>query len=744
MDRGAKIKLVSCNASTMASYLKSLGAFSTLAASRDSQMRASWDDSCMTLHLDTDKDPVKEDIVDRIYHTYEPTPVVTPWNGGGGFMTGSDKAGKILRSVEKSDHGQLRTYAATIQKTREILSLLRYKGVSLTDEKDSIRPEIKNLKGGEGKFVKVIILKACRNYLPDAAVSALDSMYALTTTKPGYNPLLGSGGNDGRLEFIDNFRQNLLRALVDSDEETSKKWVEGSLFGNNEKMVNSAIGQFDPGSMFGPNMTTLDDDGTSLINPWDYILMIEGAIMFAGGVTRHLAAESRTRASFPFIVDSSNAGYGTSGGDEKTRGEIWAPIWDRPATLKEIRHVFSEGRAQMGGRRATRGSDVARAIITLGTERGLSHFYRFGIHERNGRSNIILPMGRVTASRHPRGLVLAELDEWLDKARQVKNPPATIRARLRAVESAIFGVAEAGDDGDMPGVMQKVLISVGELEMALAKSYSASNDYSNPFPLRRITAEWIKLCYDHTPEFRLASSLASITGRGDVERIRTNIEPVFYNNKGFVRWLDGSVAVVPRVGHFGRYVSAILQRRMIDAARTGAKYAPTHGSVKAPLPDVIRMLHGELDLEKILKLFVPLSLVEYGSERHTWEKEIWERDVRVPYSFAVLRMVFLDSDFEERHIRYETSIANLLDADRLGDAIDIAQRRLFASGVESIVPDGGGNRVAAGVPSSMATGMASSLLFPIADYDVKELHRAIGGQSLNSCKVPWSLTTNQY
>lgn len=688
----------------------------------------------MVLHPDPEGGNLstKSCIVDHIYHTYEPTPIVTPWNGGGGFMEGGDKACKVLEKVEECTHSRLKVYAETIQETRKILSLLRYKGIPLTGENRRITPKIKSLKSNEWKDVKLSILKACRNYLPDAAVPALDSMYTLTATKPGYNPLLGSGGNDGRLEFVDNFRQNLLKALVDSDEEASKKWIKGSLFGDNVEMVNSAIGQFDPGSMFAPNMTTVDDGGTSLINPWDYILMIEGAVLFAGGVTRHLAIESRARASFPFVVDSSNAGYGTAGGDEKTRGEIWVPVWNHPATLGEIRHVFGEGRAQLGGRRATRGSDVARAIIALGTERGLSHFYRFGIHERNGRSNIILPMGKITSAWRPRSLVLAELDEWLGKARQIKNPPGSVSTKVKAVEDAIFGVAEAGGDDDRPDEMQKVLIAVGKLEMSLAKSYSTNNDYSNPFPLRSMTGKWVKLCYDGTPEFRLAASLASITKTGGVDRIRTNIEPVTYDRKGAARWLNSSVTVVPQAVPFRRYASAILQRRLIDAVRTGAKNAPTNGSIKAPLPDIIKLLYGKLDFNKILNLFIPLSFARYDAVRHAWEEEIWGQEIVVPYSFAVLKMLFLHSDFDIKHekkrIRYETSIVSLLETGRLGDAVDVAQRRLFASGVSTVAPMGGGNRVAAGVPHDMALNLASALLFPIADYDAKELYRTIGGR----------------
>lgn len=732
MCADASIALTGCGTDTMARYLKSLGAFGVLARSTAAPVRASWADSRMVIHMgaETEAALTKDGVAGLVYREYEPTPIVTPWNGGGGFVEGGGAPNKTLERVEASAHPRFAAYARTVGETRKILSRLRHKGGAITNKDGEIRADVKKLPPKEWNGIKTDILKACRNCLPDEAVSALDAMYALPASKPGYNPLLGSGGNDGRLEFIDNFRQNLLAAFADGGEDASKKWLHGSLFGGSSEMINSAIGQFDPGSMFGPNMTTVDDDGTSLINPWDYILMIEGAILFAGGVTRHLALESRARASFPFVVESSNAGYGTAGGDEETRGEVWAPIWDSPATLAEIRHVFGEARVQLGARRATRGSDVARAIVTLGTQLGLSYFYRFGILERNGRSNIVLPMGRIAASRQPRGAVLAELDRWLDKARRAKNPPASVRRHLRAVEDSIFRMAESGDD--RPDAMQRILIAVGDLELALARSYSGSNDYSNPFPLQRLTSTWVDICYDGTAEFRLAASLASIAASPSsiaaqgaaVGRIRTNIEPVVYDGKGNVRWLPGSVSVVPHGAPFGRYVTSILQRRMIDAARANDRHAPTRGTIPAPLPDIVQLLCGRLDLGKILALLVPLSLVEPRKGHTLWEASVWERDAAVPYSFAALKMLFLEKDFGETRIRYETSVATLLAAGRLGDALDVAQRRLFASGVGNAARAGDGRRAAAGVPLGVAQNLAPAMLFPVGDY-ASELYRVI-------------------
>lgn len=734
---GEGTRMAGCNVATMSRYLKSLGVFGVL-ASVSSPVRASWDDACLVIHLDSGEggDAATDRLVDLVYSEYRPTPILTPWNGGGGFVAGGGKPNDVLRRLENTGHPQLAGYAEAIRKTRKILSLLRHRGGPVANEAGEISSVVKNLPDKVWQDVKLSILKACRNYLPDEAVPALDSMYAVPAGKPGYNPLLGSGGNDGNLEFVDNFRQNLLRALVDDSDDLSKMRLHASLFGGDAELVKSAMGQFDPGSMFGPNMTETDVGGTSLINPWDYILMIEGAVLFAGGVTRHLAIESRARASFPFVVESSNAGYGTAGGDEKTRGEVWVPVWDRPATLGEIRHMFGEARAQIGSRRATRGSDVARAIIALGTERGLSRFYRFGIHERNGRSNIILPMGSIAASKRPRGLILSDLDGWLDRVRQTKNRPASVISGIKSVEDAIFRMAEdssGGGDG-RPDLMQKILVAVGNLEMALGRSYSSGGDHANPVPLPHLSDAWVESCNDNTAEFRLAASLSSIMQSNGAGPLRTNVEPIAYDDRGGVRWLPGSASFVPRNAHFGRYASSILQRRMIDVTMSKAKHAPTQGSIMAPLPDVVEFLHGRLDSAKIADLAVPLSLVKHDCNKHTpWNKNVWENnDVVVPYSYAILKLVFLGKDLDNVHIPYERSIVNLLEAGRLGDALDVARKRLFASDVGPAAHTHKGRHVAAGVPAHMKHNLAPALLFPIADYAARHLTRVIGGVDDNA------------
>jgi CRISPR-associated protein Csx17 len=63
-----------------------------------------------------------------------------------------------------------------------------------------------------------------------------------------------------------------------------------------------------------------------LANPWDYILAVEGSLLFAGAAVRRMHAASRKAASFPFCVRRSDFGSFAAPGEEN-RGELFLPIW---------------------------------------------------------------------------------------------------------------------------------------------------------------------------------------------------------------------------------------------------------------------------------------------------------------------------------------------------------------------------------------------------------------------------------
>ena len=152
------------------------------------------------------------------------------------------------------------------------------------------------LEEAPSKEEKEVLIQAVRNSLPDSAIDWLDASVILTTEKAKFPPLLGTGGNDGNLDFSSNFMQRLADVFEFNDgngnlKGRSSSWLDGALFSEiSDGLVNGiSIGQFYPGAVGGPNSAP-GFASDSPVNPWDYILMIEGALSFASATVKRLQA----------------------------------------------------------------------------------------------------------------------------------------------------------------------------------------------------------------------------------------------------------------------------------------------------------------------------------------------------------------------------------------------------------------------------------------------------------------------
>src|SRR5262249_11246787 len=155
--------------------------------------------------------------------------------------------------------------------------------------------------------MKESLLLRCRSELADEIVPWLDVCFVLGEQGPSYFPLLGTGGNDGRLDFTNNFMQRLAEIIPFTagaePGAISKRWLAAALFADAlVELGKSAIGQFNPGGVGGANGTQGKFEADSRVNPWDFVLMIEGTLLFAGSLARRLGANTAGRAAFPFTV----------------------------------------------------------------------------------------------------------------------------------------------------------------------------------------------------------------------------------------------------------------------------------------------------------------------------------------------------------------------------------------------------------------------------------------------------------
>src|SRR5262249_43141207 len=158
------------------------------------------------------------------------------------------------------------------------------------------------------------------------------------------------------------FMRRLVQVMGD-DSTQPKELILASLFCRPcASLKKGAVGQFSPGSAGGVN-AGIGFEADSRINPWDFILTVEGALVFAAAAVRRNPQDRVTSLSYPFTTRTVGAGSGAAAfGDEAdSRAEFWAPLWSRAAGVGELLHLMSEGRAAVDTRAARDGLDFARA-----------------------------------------------------------------------------------------------------------------------------------------------------------------------------------------------------------------------------------------------------------------------------------------------------------------------------------------------------------------------------------------------
>jgi CRISPR-associated protein Csx17 len=702
------LELAGCRPEPLLSYLKALGVFRLVAEQADPDARACWrgDTFCLRTRLD-------QAALERFFmEEYRPTPIVAPWNSASGFRPGHrDEA---ISALENMDDERVATYKATIRKVREIYP------PGKTGEKLT-------------KAAKLALLSRCRAELPEPAVQWLDAVYALAADDRFFAPLLGSGGNDGNLEFSNNFLQRVAEVLLAPDEGTrSASWLRQALFAEGRpQLAEAAVGLYHPGNVGGPNATE-GFESDSLVNPWDFILGIEGALMLAGSVSRRLGSDAQAKAAFPFTVTASAAGWGTVSDTEITgqHAEVWLPLWDRPASYPEIRHVFAEGRAQVGRRprQARTGVDFARAVVQLGVDRGLRAFERYGLlsGNRSGTAHLAVPLGRLTVRAGPEAeaFLLDDAAGWLDSLRwwsRDKQAPERHRRAVRAIEDAIFSYCQRPTRSGL----QAVLIALGGAERAIAVSHGAHERIRRP--LQTLSPRWLCACDDGSTEFRLAAAIASI------EMIRAQMEPVTLDQRpGPLTWAEDDRGVAWTGSDVCRNLSAVLWRRCVEALKQApgekaSRLAPLGARLSASLAHVQRFLIGGLDDDRTADLIWGCALINWGAydPREHRPARSPEAAPDLPRVYALLKLCFLSRPLklsptgEEVAIRPDLAMLVRLRAAEVGRAVDLASLRLRAAGLTPLATPRGGRPAAHDFlwPREDAVRLAAGLLIPVSETE---------------------------
>ncbi len=710
-DDGMKhrVSLKGCTPTPLASYLKALGIHRLVAEQKDPEARGWWQGEHFVLESSLDEAGLTRFFLEE----YRPTPVIAPWNGGSGFYPKDKKDG--IDVLRQSDVPRYEVYRQSIAVGEELL-----RSLALTESP-------------KDKDVKARMLLRLRAELPEAALAWMDAALMLTSEDVRFPPLLGTGGNDGRLDFTNNFMQRLVEVfgLADPGENApGPRFLAESLDGRATPSLaaKKAIGQFSPGQAGGPNAGT-GFEADSLINPWDFILMIEGALLFAAAATRRLGREEPGALAFPFTVRPKGSGQGGVGlADEaQARAEIWMPLWERPASLEAVKALFTEGRVTLGRRSARDGLDFARALGLLAADRGIASFQRYAFMMRSGKAYLATPLNRHRVPRSPQQDLASELDGWLWRLQawaRSDTAPNRIRTLTHRLESSLFALADA--TGPRAATVQKLLMLLGEIQHYAGTS-PATREKLPPLP--PLSERWFLAARDNSPEFRIAAALAGLTGsKRHPLPMRAHLAPVDPNAKP-PQWLPDGARHQYATWHHGELVAnlvAVLEKRLLLAAQKDLSDKPLAGWPGADLAALGAFLAGATDDRRIARLLAGLAHCR-APEYTDWPRE---EAGPVPATFTLLKLVATP----ERQLRrcgllagqdrlpLPAGLVPRLAAGRTDEAVRLAWRRLRIAGL--------------GVPGTPPAGigppgarLAAALLIPLEDAAIRQLYRNLEGPS---------------
>ena len=228
--------LAGCSPTPLAHYLKAFGVLRLLSQQKDPQARGWWQNESFYLLTELDH----QALCDFFLNDYQPTPLIAPWNGGSGFYSKDNKQG--ITEIRKSQGSRLAMYRQSIKLGEQMVG----------QRKESPKKEDKKA-----------MLQQCRQRWRGVLLDWLEAAMVIGSDgNPMYPALLGTGGNDGRLDFTNNFMQRIAELMDCSSKHATAKphvdaQLDSALFVT--PVVNlggGAVGQFLPGSIGGANSGT--------------------------------------------------------------------------------------------------------------------------------------------------------------------------------------------------------------------------------------------------------------------------------------------------------------------------------------------------------------------------------------------------------------------------------------------------------------------------------------------------------
>ena len=677
---GHVLELRGCTPEPLGNYLKGMGVFRLIAEQADTQARAWWKNGVLVLHTKWSKENLVRfflhGIGDEKSPIYSPTPIFAPWGGRPGFYAdGNKKAKEQLATLLKLGDNERRFLSAkriatiTAKILNDRTAVVTEKRIPVTKRWVDL---IKKDNVDQRTPLKAQIASAMRAEWGPEAVDWFDACLSIED-RARFGFLYGTGGNEGSADITNNFWEMIEETIgLPTPKKDSTEKLVGSLFGGS-RIGGTAItaGQHFPLAAGSANCGQ-GFEGSASTNPWDFILMMEGAVLFAGATTKRLSQLGKGKAAFPFMIEHlATDESSTSIKDEakqdaqvmRCRAEFWMPLWSSPTSLPAIRALLSEGRLQRpSGDRTEHTLHAMEAIKTLGVSRGIDTFHRVALFERRGKDSYLassLGFHSTTRSSESFASQLSQLDDFRQQVyRHLREGPGipdrVMRARQR-FHAALATLLERDVHSAVatPEALLEVIVGASNIE----REVSLLKDRATLLtPCPALSTIWLS-CVDSCGEHRLARAIAGITAWGEmssdgrpvpvVESIRANLLPVARRWEKPWTWDETTHSSVwSRAAPVEVNLAAVLRRRLIDAQSGAGIGLPLWSSYGAGFNELLAFWNCEVDEDRMTDLIHGLALVDAGKWTEAGIGNRQERDEPTPN--LQTGAVWFDTDDEAR------------------------------------------------------------------------------------------------
>lgn len=521
-------------------------------------------------------------------------------------------------------------------------------------------------------------------------VLELFAAHVVPRDRAHFNPLLGSGGNAGKRAFADGWKKAIeeLAKKTKSARQQARRELESLLRGEPMAWL---LEELNAASWFS-NANKLYNSGQNayregLISPWAMALACEGLPFFAGAASRRLGARARAVGAFPFVTQA--AAPAVSGEAGRDNAEVWAPVWDRPMTLPEVRALFARGRAEVRGRGAVTPAAFATAIVERGVDAGITGFLRFSLgrttsantFEPRFEGRILLPAGG--EPRHTSATSLADVLErllaLLDRLpRDEKKGKRWRFAGLRGpIERAMIHLAASpSNPAAACSLLDAVVAALDKVDRN--QSYRARQISWEPLPV-----EWLPALFggeDPPLEARLA--LAAVSGFPASRPFALYRFGADCQNSRYVhpkqaplRWVWGS-------GTLPRTLASVLARRVLDwenaTKNNSCEEPPARIHLPASCQDVNAWLDGQVDEHLLERWLSRLALFDWRMiPESVRTRVVGPEGSNGPVGGALAMFGLVQPLFDLQPVRPPGSTGDLLDPES-GARTAAAARRLIA------------------------------------------------------------------